>query len=156
MTGSPGVRSLIPLVFLVSDLTNRAVGCSLPPARWPGPDSRWPWCSRGGWPTRASRWASGTAFIVSQLLDISVFNRWRAQSWWKAPFFGSMIGSVIDTALFFSIAFAGTDVPWMSLAVGDLAAKWAMALLLLAPLPRHARPPRLVGAAGRGHVLSQT
>ena len=121
-----------PFVFLVSDLTNRAVGAaSARKVAWAGfavaVVLSW-WIAD---PRIAV--ASGTAFIVSQLLDITVFNRWRAQSWWKAPFFGSMIGSVIDTALFFSIAFVGTQVPWMSLAVGDLAAKWGMALLLLAP-----------------------
>lgn len=121
-----------PLVFLVSDLTNRAVGAaSARKVAWAG----FAVAVVLSWWVADPRIAvaSGTAFIVSQLLDITVFNRWRAQSWWKAPFFGSMIGSVIDTALFFSIAFVGTQVPWMSLAVGDLAAKWGMALLLLAP-----------------------
>jgi uncharacterized PurR-regulated membrane protein YhhQ (DUF165 family) len=54
-------------------------------------------------------------------------------SWWKAPFVGSALGSVIDTALFFSLAFAGTQVPWVSLAQGDLLVKLALALLFLAP-----------------------
>jgi uncharacterized PurR-regulated membrane protein YhhQ (DUF165 family) len=77
--------------------------------------------------------ASGTAFLVGQLLDITVFNRLRRMSWWKAPFVGSAMGSVIDTALFFSLAFAGTRVPWVSLAQGDLLVKLALALLFLAP-----------------------
>lgn len=77
--------------------------------------------------------ASGTAFIVSQLLDVAVFNRLRRASWWKAPFWGSMAASVIDTAIFFSMAFHGTDVPWLPLAAGDLAVKFLMAALLLAP-----------------------
>lgn len=77
--------------------------------------------------------ASGTAFLVSQLLDVAVFNRLRRASWWKAPFWGSMAASVIDTAIFFSMAFHGTDVPWLPLAVGDLAVKFLMAALLLAP-----------------------
>ena len=77
--------------------------------------------------------ASGTAFLVSQLLDVAVFNRLRRSSWWKAPFWGSMAASVIDTAIFFSMAFHGTDVPWLPLAGGDLAVKFLMAALLLAP-----------------------
>lgn len=77
--------------------------------------------------------ASGTAFLVSQLLDVAVFNRLRRASWWKAPFWGSMAASVIDTAIFFSMAFHGTDVPWLPLAAGDLAVKFLMAALLLAP-----------------------
>lgn len=77
--------------------------------------------------------ASSTAFIVSQLLDVAVFNRLRKQSWWKAPLWGSSIASVVDTAIFFSVAFAGTDFDWKLLAAGDLGVKLAMALLLLLP-----------------------
>lgn len=77
--------------------------------------------------------ASGTAFIVSQLLDVAVFNRLRQQSWWKAPLIGSVVASVVDTALFFSLAFAGTEFSWLHLAVGDLGVKLLMALLLLIP-----------------------
>ena len=84
--------------------------------------------------------ASGTAFILAQGMDIAVFNRWRSQSWWKAPFMGSMVASVVDTLVFFSIAFYGSDMNWLMLATGDLAMKWLMAVLLLAPyrlmLPR--------------------
>jgi len=77
--------------------------------------------------------ASGTAFIVAQIMDIAVFNRWRRQSWWKAPLIGSLVASTVDTAVFFFLAFAGTDMNWMMLASGDLAVKAAMAALLLAP-----------------------
>lgn len=77
--------------------------------------------------------ASSTAFIVSQLLDVAVFNRLRRQSWWKAPLWGSAIASVVDTAIFFSLAFAGTDFDWKLLAAGDLGVKLAMAVVLLAP-----------------------
>ena len=77
--------------------------------------------------------ASGSAFIVSQLLDVAVFNQLRKQSWWKAPFFGSAAASVVDTSIFFSIAFAGTPVPWLPLAAGDLGVKLFMALALLPP-----------------------
>lgn len=78
--------------------------------------------------------ASGAAFIVSQLLDIAVFNQLRKKTWWKAPLWGSSAASVIDTAIFFSIAFAGVEgVNWMQLGAGDLAVKLAMAIVLLAP-----------------------
>jgi uncharacterized integral membrane protein (TIGR00697 family) len=70
---------------------------------------------------------------VSQLLDVLVFNRWRRANWWKAPLIGSQVASVIDTAVFFFLAFAGTGVPWWQLAGGDLAVKATMAVLLLAP-----------------------
>ncbi len=77
--------------------------------------------------------ASGTAFLMAQLLDITVFNRLRRGSWWRAPFVSSSVGSILDTALFFSIAFAGTGVPWVTLGFGDLAVKFAAAVLFLAP-----------------------
>ena len=77
--------------------------------------------------------ASGAAFLAGQLLDITVFTRLRRAAWWKAPLFASALGSVVDTALFFALAFAGTDVPWTQLALGDLAVKFAYAVLLLAP-----------------------
>lgn len=75
--------------------------------------------------------ASGSAFLVSQLLDISVFNRLRQKSWWQAPFIGSCVASVIDTAIFFNIAFGGTGENWLQLGAGDLSVKLAMAVLLL-------------------------
>jgi uncharacterized PurR-regulated membrane protein YhhQ (DUF165 family) len=75
--------------------------------------------------------ASATAFIVSQLLDVSIFNQLRPQSWWKAPFIGSCVASIVDTAIFFSLAFAGTEMSWVHLAVGDLGVKLAMAGVLL-------------------------
>lgn len=128
-----------PVVFLVTDLTNRALG--------PAVARRVAWIgfaiavlvSLVLAPWRIAV-ASGVAFIVAQLLDIGVFNRWRRASWWKAPFIGSIVASVIDTAVFFGLAFAGTEMNWLQLAAGDLAVKAAMALLLLAPyralLPR--------------------
>jgi uncharacterized integral membrane protein (TIGR00697 family) len=101
---------------------------------------------------------SGTAFLVGQLLDVSVFNRLRAGSWWRAPFVSSVTGSVVDTAIFFSLAFSASfafiapqvDVAWanemlpllgrgpvaplwMSLAVADFAVKLAIAVFALAP-----------------------
>lgn len=77
--------------------------------------------------------ASGTAFLTAQLLDIFVFDRLRNLTWWKAPLASSFIGSVVDTALFFSIAFAGTGLPWVNWAFGDFGAKLVMIALLLYP-----------------------
>lgn len=79
--------------------------------------------------------ASGTAFLCAQFLDISIFSRLQNSNsvWWIPPAFSSSVASVIDTFLFFSIAFAGTPVPWVQLGVGDLLAKATMLLLLLLP-----------------------
>jgi uncharacterized PurR-regulated membrane protein YhhQ (DUF165 family) len=77
--------------------------------------------------------ASGTAFLVAQLLDVTVFNWLRRQSWWRAPLFASLLGSVVDTAVFFSIAFAGTTVPWDLLAASDLIVKLLYAVFALIP-----------------------
>lgn len=121
-----------PIAFLVTDLSNRSLG-----------------------PARARRvvyvgfavavllsivlatpriaLASGSAFLIAQLLDIAVFDRLRRGVWWQAPVVSSGIGSVTDTAIFFSLAFAGTGLPWVTWGLGDLGAKVAMALLLLAP-----------------------
>lgn len=77
--------------------------------------------------------ASGAAFLTGQLLDILVFQRLRAGSWWRAPLASSSAGSVIDTAVFFTLAFAGTGLPVVTLALGDLGVKLALAVLFLAP-----------------------
>ncbi len=134
-----------PVAFLVTDLTNRrygprvarqlvVVGFALAVVL-----SIW-------LATPRIAMASGTAFLVGQLLDITVFNRLRRQAWWRAPFVGSVIGSALDTALFFSLAFAGdpdmsglvnlfgTDVMlWQSLAVFDFTVKMLIALIALLP-----------------------
>ena len=122
-----------PMAFLVNDLTNRALG-----------------------PRRAlqvvymgfalavllSVWvatprialASGTAFLIAQLLDIWIFHRLRRTiRWWKAPLISSTIASTVDTGLFFSIAFAGTGLPWLTWGVGDFIAKMCVALAMLVP-----------------------
>ena len=65
---------------------------------------------------------SGVAFFVAQNLDVQVFDRLRKKSWFIAPLTSSTIGSITDTFLFFSIAFYATDIPWLTLAFGDLAA----------------------------------
>ena len=77
--------------------------------------------------------ASGSAFIVAQLLDIQIFDRLRKNSWYVAPLVSSSIGSLVDTFLFFSIAFAGTGVPWLTLSLGDLAVKLFVSLVMLLP-----------------------
>jgi uncharacterized integral membrane protein (TIGR00697 family) len=101
--------------------------------------------------------ASGTAFLIGQLLDVTVFNRLRRSSWWRAPVFSSLTGSVLDTAIFFSIAFAAvfafvgpndafslesaplfgtlaTVAPrWVSWALGDLTVKLLIAVFALIP-----------------------
>ena len=77
--------------------------------------------------------ASGSAFLVAQLIDIKVFDLLREKAWWKAPTASSLLGSVIDTAIFFSLAFAGTGLPWVTWAIGDFWAKLLMIALLLYP-----------------------
>ena len=76
---------------------------------------------------------SGTAFLVAQLLDVQIFNQLRKKKWFVAPLTSSLIGSTIDTFLFFSISFYATGVPWVSLSLGDLAVKVFVALLMLIP-----------------------
>lgn len=75
--------------------------------------------------------ASGTAFLVAQMLDVTIFDKLRRMSWWKAPLVSSLFGSVVDTALFFSIAFYATGLPWVTWAMGDFVIKLTMAALLL-------------------------
>ena len=76
---------------------------------------------------------SGTAFIVAQLLDVQVFDRLRRKTWFIAPLLSSLIGSTVDTFLFFSISFYGTGVPWITLSLGDLGVKIFIALIMLVP-----------------------
>ena len=76
---------------------------------------------------------SGAAFFVAQNLDVQIFDRLRQKSWFIAPLASSTIGSVTDTFLFFSIAFYATGIPWVTLALGDLAVKMFIALLMLIP-----------------------
>ena len=76
---------------------------------------------------------SGSAFLVAQLLDVQIFDKLRKNSWYVAPLISSSIGSIVDTFLFFSIAFVGTGVPWVTLSLGDLAVKIFVALVMLVP-----------------------
>ena len=76
---------------------------------------------------------SGTAFLIAQLIDVQIFDNLRKKKWFVAPITSSMIGSTIDTFLFFSISFYGTGVPWSTLALGDLGVKVFVALTMLIP-----------------------
>jgi queuosine precursor transporter len=146
-----------PVAFLVTDLTNRRFG---------------PQAARrvvyAGFAIAVvlSVWlaspriaiASGSAFLVAQLIDVAVFDRLREARWWKAPLVSSVIGSVVDTVIFFSLAFAarfafldtgfgredgslgfavpfmGGEVPlWISLAIGDFCVKMLVGVAMLAP-----------------------
>ncbi|KKB10920.1 hypothetical protein VE25_15400 [Devosia geojensis] len=163
-----------PFAFLITDLTNRydgprnarlvvlvgfAVGLAVSLYLSYNP---LPWNPEGG-PATTQRiaLASVTAFVIGQLLDIAIFSRLRAsRAWYLPPLAGSLFGSLIDTTIFFSIAFApalagidaafgladgslgfpapwlgvGPEVPlWFSLASGDFMVKFLAALVLLAP-----------------------
>lgn len=135
-----------PISFLITDLTNRHFG----------PDRARKVVVAGFFigvilsfalATPRIALASGLAFLFGQLLDIGVFNRLRRLSWWRAPLIGSVVGSAVDTALFFSIAFYGIEamsVPvqffgaitmplWVSLGTTDFLVKVAIALVALLP-----------------------
>lgn len=145
-----------PVAFLVTDLTNRQFG----------PQTARKVVFIGfvvgvalSFVTSSPRIAiaSGTAYLAGQLLDITVFNRLRRLAWWKAPLLGSVFGSVVDTAIFFSLAFApiflligpnddfaiewapilgilATDAPrWISWALGDLSVKMLVGVVMLLP-----------------------
>jgi queuosine precursor transporter len=121
-----------PVAYFVNDVCNRTSGPAL--ARrvaWVG-FSVGLILSALFAPVRIA-FASGAAFIISQLLDVAVFNRLRRASWWKAPLFGSSAASIVDTSIFFGVAFAGSTIAWLPLAVGDLGVKLFMALALLPP-----------------------
>tara|TARA_B100000674_G_scaffold12055_1_gene8951 strand:+ start:107 stop:622 length:516 start_codon:yes stop_codon:yes gene_type:complete len=76
---------------------------------------------------------SGTAFLVAQLLDVQIFDKLRKKEWFVAPLTSSLIGSTIDTFIFFSISFYGTGIPWITLSLGDLSVKIFVALIMLVP-----------------------
>ena len=76
---------------------------------------------------------SGTAFLIAQLLDVQIFDNLRKRDWFIAPLTSSLIGSTVDTFLFFSISFYATGIPWVSLAFGDLIVKILVALIMLIP-----------------------
>ena len=76
---------------------------------------------------------SGSAFLIAQLLDVQIFDKLRKRDWFIAPLTSSLIGSTVDTFLFFSISFYATGIPWVTLAFGDLAVKILVALTMLIP-----------------------
>lgn len=146
-----------PLAFLINDLTNRKYG----------PEAARKVVYAGFvLAVLLSVWlasprialASGTAFLLAQMLDVSIFDWLRRQAWWRAPLISTLIGSALDTVVFFSLAFAagfsmldtifgledgslafavpfaGMEVPlWVSLAIGDFAVKIIVGIAMLAP-----------------------
>ena len=121
-----------PVAYLVSDLVNRRFG--------PGLARRVAWCgfavalaaSLAVAPARIAA-ASGLAFIASQLLDIGIFDRLRLATWWRAPLVATVIAAVLDSIVFWGIAFAGSDGPWITWALGDLGVKLAVGVFMLLP-----------------------
>ncbi len=121
-----------PVAFLVTDLVNRRLGAGAA-RRVVYVGFAFAVIASVALATPRIAAASGTAFLVAQLLDVYVFDRLRRARWWQAPLLSSVLGSVLDTALFFSLAFAGSGLPWMGWAVGDLGVKLAVALGMLVP-----------------------
>ena len=76
---------------------------------------------------------SGTAFLIAQLIDVNIFDKLRKKIWFAAPLVSSLIGSSIDTFLFFSISFYGSGINWITLSFGDLSVKIFFALIMLIP-----------------------
>ncbi|WP_305805292.1 queuosine precursor transporter [Stenotrophomonas sp. YIM B06876] len=121
-----------PVAFLVSNLINRRFG--------PQAARRVAWAGFA-LAVVLSIWiaspriaaASCLAFITAQLLDITVFDRLRAGNWWRAPMVATTCSATVDTAIFWSIAFTGSALPWISWAFGDLAVKLAIGVCLLVP-----------------------
>jgi len=76
---------------------------------------------------------SAIAFLFAQLIDVNIFDKLRSKIWFAAPLISSLIGSSIDTFLFFSISFYGTEINWVTLSFGDLSVKIFVALIMLIP-----------------------
>ena len=76
---------------------------------------------------------SGVAFFIAQNLDVQIYDTLRKKIWFVAPLTSSILGSILDTFIFFSIAFFATGIPWVTLAIGDLAVKLIIAILMLVP-----------------------
>ena len=76
---------------------------------------------------------SGVAFFIAQNLDVQIFDQLRKKKWFIAPLTSSVLGSMTDTFLFFSISFYSTGVPWVTLAIGDFMVKLIIALSMLIP-----------------------
>tara|TARA_B100000029_G_C17405477_1_gene898706 strand:- start:314 stop:835 length:522 start_codon:yes stop_codon:yes gene_type:complete len=88
---------------------------------------------------------SGFAFIVAQLLDVQIFDKLRKKKWFVAPLTSSLIGSTVDTFLFFSISFYATGISWFTLSLGDLSVKIFVALLMLIPFKLAINTTKFVG-----------
>ena len=76
---------------------------------------------------------SGAAFLTAQLIDVQIFDNLRRKKWFIAPLTSSLIGSTVDTFIFFFISFYGTNIPWFTLALGDLSVKIFVAMIMLIP-----------------------
>ena len=76
---------------------------------------------------------SGIAFMCAQLLDVQIFDMLRRKKWYIAPLTSSITASIVDTFLFFFISFYGTNIPWITLSLGDLVVKLFVALAMLIP-----------------------
>lgn len=151
-----------PISFLVTDLTNRRYGVGMA-RRLVAVGFVVAVALSFVAATPRIALASGTAFLVGQWLDVTVFDHFRRQSWWRAPLLGSIVGSALDTALFFAIAFAGvaelaSPVPfpglgpvplWVSLAICDFGVKMLIAVLALAPYGALLAAVKPVEAAAR-------
>ncbi len=162
-----------PITFLVTDLTNRLFGAtSARKVVFAGFAIAVVFSIILATPRIAI--ASGSAFLISQLMDVSIFDKLRSGRWWRAPLVSSVVAAVVDTFIFFSFAFAaslsflgaGPDFAvqpapllgvfamqaprWLSWAMGDLVVKVVMALVLLAPYSLLWR--RLDQAVGRKSV----
>jgi len=142
-----------PVSFLVTDLCNRAMGAAA--ARrvvYAGfviavALSAWLATPRIAIASGSAFIASGSAFLLAQVLDVQIFDRMRRHRlWWAPPLVSSSIASALDTAVFFAVAFAGTAVPWVTLALGDYLVKLAVAVAMLLPFLVAVRT-RLVPAA---------
>ena len=121
-----------PVAFLVTDLINRRVG--------PEPARRVVYVGFACGvvlslftSTVRIALASGTAFLLAQLADVWLYDRMRHAAWWRAPLVSSTLASALDTALFFSLAFAWTGLPWTTWAIGDYGVKMAVAGAMLLP-----------------------
>ena len=76
---------------------------------------------------------SGAAFLIAQLINVNIFDRLRKKIWFTAPLVSSLVGSTIDTFLFFSISFYGTGINWINYSFGDLLVKMLVTLIMLIP-----------------------
>jgi len=132
---------VFPLAFLVTDIVNRLQGAAAARRVVLGGFLLAVAASLALAPTRIAI-ASGLAFLVGQLVDVAVFDRLRNMAWWRGPSVSSSIAAVVDTGIFYAVAFAGTGDPWLQWGAVDLGVKLVMILPLLAPfrlLTRHWR-----------------